>query len=152
MHLDESRDNEASQEVQPQANTVYNNPNAPQPTPPPPPQESIMNQQPIIPQFQLINPMLRHPSNANPHLCLSIFNCLCCCCLFGIIAIIYSVKTREYNEMSDAENARSSSKIACTLNGIGIAFGVIMILISIIVLVVFTNSIFNAFVNAITKG
>ncbi|XP_069504968.1 interferon-induced transmembrane protein 1-like [Ambystoma mexicanum] len=58
----------------------------------------------------------------------SIFTMLCCFCPLGLVACIFSMKTRESNRRGDVANARQNSRTAKILNnvtlGIGIAIAV----------------------------
>lgn len=57
------------------------------------------------------------------HTCMSIFSTFCCCFLFGIVAFVYSMKTRTANKNEDEEKAKEYSRKSVIFNCIGIAIG-----------------------------
>ncbi|XP_054854096.1 synapse differentiation-inducing gene protein 1-like [Eublepharis macularius] len=78
------------------------------------------------------------PSQRNipTYLGLSIFNMLCCCLPMGIAALIYSLRVENASSIGDVDRASSSSRTARTLNIMGIVFGAIFIIITIVIYVV----------------
>lgn len=119
----------------------------------------IINNDPPPPPYAEVDPNLTHPvhpipyqqsygarvnyARPNPNQALelakiqdymgwSIFNLLCCCFPFGIIAMIFSSQIRERKLVGDVAGARNlSSKaviwnIFATLAGIGIIVGVVV--------------------------
>ncbi|RXN03247.1 tumor suppressor candidate 5-like protein [Labeo rohita] len=77
---------------------------------------------------------------ANPvpdYLPYSIFVTVCCCLPLGIAALIYSCSTRDANFSGQRELAEKNSKMARTLNHIGLGIGICIIVVVIISQIVF---------------
>ncbi|XP_016313701.1 tumor suppressor candidate 5 homolog [Sinocyclocheilus anshuiensis] len=66
----------------------------------------------------------------------SIFTMLCCCLPLGIAALIYSISTRDANYSGQRELAEKNSKMARTLNHIGLGIGLVVIVLIIIIQIV----------------
>jgi hypothetical protein len=79
---------------------------------------------------------LPHISQPFPkdYLILSIFNIACCNICFEILAIRFSLKTRESIRNNNLENAQKQSLTALKLNIAGILFGSIIIFLTIILI------------------
>ncbi|XP_076594085.1 trafficking regulator of GLUT4 1 [Chaetodon auriga] len=76
----------------------------------------------------------------NDYLCYSIFTLLCCFLPVGIAALVYSVATREANNIGDRAAAERSSKTARILNHVALGVGIGIIAIAVIyVIVVYTT-------------
>ncbi|XP_054477172.1 cysteine-rich and transmembrane domain-containing protein 1-like [Anoplopoma fimbria] len=76
----------------------------------------------------------------NDYLCYSIFTLLCCCLPLGIAALIYSISAREANHSGDQVSAERSSKMARTLNHVGLGLGIGFLILSIVYVAVLANS------------
>ncbi|CAK6954307.1 synapse differentiation-inducing gene protein 1-like [Scomber scombrus] len=89
----------------------------------------------VQPTVYLARAPLTHP--VNDYLCYSIFTMLCCCLPLGIAALIYSISAREANHVGDQMGAERSSRMARTLNhvglGLGIGFTVLLIIYYVVV-------------------
>ncbi|XP_040900907.1 proline-rich transmembrane protein 1-like [Toxotes jaculatrix] len=79
----------------------------------------------------------------NDYLCYSIFTMLCCCLPLGIAALIYSISAREANHVGDQMTAERSSRMARTLNHVGLGLGIGVIILSIVYTVVMVSAISN---------
>ncbi|XP_059195700.1 synapse differentiation-inducing gene protein 1-like [Centropristis striata] len=84
---------------------------------------------------------LEHP--LNDYLCYSIFNLVCCCLPLGIAALIYSIFTREANRSGDRIDAERNSRIARTLNHVGLGIGLGVIVLTIVYAVVMASLVHN---------
>ncbi|KAK9961384.1 hypothetical protein ABG768_009174 [Culter alburnus] len=72
---------------------------------------------------------------ANPlpdYLCYSIFTMLCCCLPLGSAALVYSITTRNANFSGQRALAEKNSKMARTLNHVGVAVGLVFLVVFII--------------------
>ncbi|XP_048369116.1 proline-rich transmembrane protein 1-like [Sphaerodactylus townsendi] len=74
--------------------------------------------------------------NIPTYLGLSIFHLLCCFLPTGIAALICSIRVKDAMRAGDVDGASSSSRVARTLNIIGIVVGVIFMIIVIVLYVV----------------
>ncbi|XP_043117770.1 proline rich transmembrane protein 1B-like [Puntigrus tetrazona] len=106
-------------------------PNQPVPQGPytqgPYPGQTVVASQPAV--FVTPSPM----TNLVPdYLGYSIFTMLCCCLPLGIAAVVYSCSTRDANYSGQRQLAEKNSKIARTLNHIGLGIGLTVIIIIII--------------------
>ncbi|XP_077070816.1 synapse differentiation-inducing gene protein 1-like [Siphateles boraxobius] len=66
---------------------------------------------------------------ANPepdYLCYSIFTMLCCCLPLGFAALVFSCSTRDANYSGQQALAKKNSKMARTLNHVGVAIGLVL--------------------------
>ncbi|XP_056300070.1 proline-rich transmembrane protein 1-like [Pseudoliparis swirei] len=81
------------------------------------------------------------PVPVNDYLCYSIFTLLCCCLPLGIAALIYSIAAREANHTGDQYSADRSSRMARTLNHVGLGLGIGFLILSIVYVVVMTKSL-----------
>ncbi|XP_018424264.1 PREDICTED: leucine-rich repeat extensin-like protein 1 [Nanorana parkeri] len=94
----------------------------------PVPQQPLICQQStnvVVVNPQSVRIMPRHKD----YMCWSIMNFLCCLWPLGLIAIIFSCKTRSDNDGNDESAARCSSKAALSLNIAALVLGVIMYII-----------------------
>ncbi|XP_053738044.1 interferon-induced transmembrane protein 3-like isoform X2 [Synchiropus splendidus] len=82
-----------------------------------------------VAQAPLANPV-------NDHLCYSIFTMLCCCLPLGIAALIYSINTREANNLGDRMAAERSSRTARTLNHVALGLGLGCFILTLVYVVV----------------
>ena len=76
----------------------------------------------------------------NDYLCWSIFNTICCNLCFGIIAIIYSVKTKESIHYHNLVNAQQQSSTAFKLNMAAFLVGLLVTILCVL-LNVFSENI-----------
>lgn len=81
------------------------------------------------------------------YLIFSILNTVFCCFFVGIGAIIYSVKSREAKKYGDLEKASKNSKIAKTLNIIGLLTGLAVLFVYSVILICYLI-IFYFFLNS----
>ncbi|XP_019946561.1 trafficking regulator of GLUT4 1-like [Paralichthys olivaceus] len=72
----------------------------------------------------------------NDYICYSIFTLMCCCLPLGIAALIYSISTREANHAGDQMAAERSSRMARTLNHVGLGIGLAVLILVIVYMVV----------------
>ncbi|XP_041091227.1 calcium-binding protein P-like [Polyodon spathula] len=91
----------------------------------------------VQPAIYLQRAPLQHPMP--DYLGYSIFTMLCCCLPLGIAALIYSISTRDANNMGNEELAKKNSRLARNLNHAGLGIG-IAILILWVAYVAFTAS------------
>jgi hypothetical protein len=56
------------------------------------------------------------------HLLWSFFNTFCCCCLFGFIGLIFSIRTRDMKNTLNLENAKKYSQKSYRNNILFITF------------------------------
>ncbi|XP_048009522.1 proline-rich transmembrane protein 1-like [Megalobrama amblycephala] len=99
------------------------------------PGQSVVAMQPAV--FVTAAPL----ANPKPdYLCYSIFNMLCCCFPLGMAALVFSCSTRNANYSGQQALAEKNSKTARTLNHVGVALGIVFIVLVIILeFVVFNN-------------
>ena len=88
---------------------------------------NIVKSQPESIEFNL-NPGI---DEIQSYQCWSIFNTLCCCLCFGILASIYSKQTEQWKRQGDFEEASKNSRNARNLNIIATITGMILIPLSI---------------------
>jgi hypothetical protein len=70
---------------------------------------------------------------ANDYLIWSVFNTCCCCCLLGLIATIFSFKTRFSNHYpNQISTSQGYSRIAFKLNVCSTTLGICFLLIGTI--------------------
>merc|ERR1712002_910229 len=69
------------------------------------------------------------PMRPSNYLGLAIFVCLCINCVFGLVAIIFSVMSSSAADSQDMEGAKSRGKISMIVSLVGIAISVIAIII-----------------------
>ncbi|XP_040271454.1 transmembrane protein 233-like [Bufo bufo] len=70
----------------------------------------------------------------------SIVNLLCCCLPLGIVALLFSIKTRDACHQNDTVLANRSSRTAFNLNIAATVIGIVIIIIAVVVYVlVFTR-------------
>ncbi|KAM3921165.1 dispanin subfamily A member 2b-like [Leptodactylus fuscus] len=62
----------------------------------------------------------------------SILNLICCCLPLGIVALIFSIKTRDATQQNDMMSATKNSRTAFNLNIAATVIGVIMIIIVVV--------------------
>ncbi|XP_070822976.1 interferon-induced transmembrane protein 3 [Chaetodon trifascialis] len=79
----------------------------------------------------------------NDYLCYSIFTLLCCCLPIGIAALVYSISTREANNIGDQEAAERNSKTARILNHVALGVGIGVTVMSIVYIVVLASRLQN---------
>ncbi|XP_034729061.1 proline-rich transmembrane protein 1-like [Etheostoma cragini] len=96
-----------------------------------PGQQATVTVQPTV--FVTHGPLL---NPVNDYLCYSIFTMLCCCFPLGIAALIYSISARESNHIGDQLGAERSSRMARTLNHVGLGLGIGVLILSIVYVVV----------------
>ncbi|KAM6935579.1 uncharacterized protein PEZ65_005919 isoform 1-T1 [Lycodopsis pacificus] len=82
---------------------------------------------------------LDHP--VNDYLCYSIFTLMCCCLPLGIAALIYSISAREANHSGDQNSAERSSRMARTLNHVGLGLGIGFIILFIVYISIVAGSL-----------
>ncbi|XP_062255546.1 proline-rich transmembrane protein 1-like [Platichthys flesus] len=75
------------------------------------------------------------------YMCYSIFTLMCCCLPLGIAALIYSISTREANHSGDQLAAERSSRLARTLNHVGLGLGLAVVILMAVYLVVIATVI-----------
>ncbi|TDH12148.1 hypothetical protein EPR50_G00068060 [Perca flavescens] len=99
-----------------------------------PGQQATVTVQPTVyvTRGPLLNPV-------NDYLCYSIFTMLCCCFPLGIAALIYSISARESNHIGDQLGAERSSRMARTLNHVGLGLGIGLLILTIVYVAVITN-------------
>ncbi|CAJ1062039.1 proline-rich transmembrane protein 1-like [Xyrichtys novacula] len=88
----------------------------------------------VQPKHYVVPTPLQNP--VNDYLAYSIFTMLCCCLPLGIAALIYSITTREANHTGDQLGAERSSRMARTLNHVGLGIGLGTIILCIVYAVV----------------
>ncbi|XP_035862224.1 calcium-binding protein P-like isoform X1 [Sander lucioperca] len=101
-----------------------------------PGQQATVTVQPTVyvTRGPLLNPV-------NDYLCYSIFTMLCCCLPLGIAALIYSISARESNHIGDQMGAERNSRMARTLNHVGLGLGIAMLILTIVYVVVVASQI-----------
>ncbi|XP_039662736.1 synapse differentiation-inducing gene protein 1-like [Perca fluviatilis] len=101
-----------------------------------PGQQATVTVQPTVyvTRGPLLNPV-------NDYLCYSIFTMLCCCFPLGIAALIYSISARESNHIGDQLGAERSSRMARTLNHVGLGLGIGMLILTIVYVAVMANQV-----------
>ncbi|XP_060936818.1 proline-rich transmembrane protein 1-like [Limanda limanda] len=77
------------------------------------------------------------------YMCYSVFTLMCCCLPLGIAALIYSISTREANHAGDQLAAERSSRLARTLNHVGLGIGLAFTILMAVYLVVMASVIAN---------
>ncbi|XP_051721060.1 synapse differentiation-inducing gene protein 1-like [Ctenopharyngodon idella] len=93
----------------------------------------------VQPAVYLTNIPLAYP--LPDYLCYSIFTMLCCCLPLGIVALIYSINTRNANMSGQQQIAENNSKMALTVNHIALGIGLALFVVYIAcVIVVSVNS------------
>ncbi|XP_035020437.1 cysteine-rich and transmembrane domain-containing protein 1 [Hippoglossus stenolepis] len=73
---------------------------------------------------------------ASDYMCYSVFTLMCCCLPLGIAALIYSISTREANHAGDQLAAERSSRLARTLNHVGLGIGLLFSIVMVVYIVV----------------
>ncbi|XP_078507165.1 proline rich transmembrane protein 1B-like [Lissotriton helveticus] len=81
----------------------------------------------------------------------SIFTMLCCCLPIGIGALIYSIKTRDANNVGDAAQARKNSRTALTLNNVALGVGITLTL-AWAAYVIYVNIVIGQYINEQNNG
>ncbi|KAK7146868.1 hypothetical protein R3I94_009650 [Phoxinus phoxinus] len=88
----------------------------------------------VQPAVYLTNTPLAYP--LPDYLGYSIFNLLCCCFPLGIVALIYSINTRNANMSGQRQIAEKNSKMARTFNHIALGIGLAAFVLSIVCIIV----------------
>nr|XP_055067133.1 synapse differentiation-inducing gene protein 1-like [Misgurnus anguillicaudatus] len=83
----------------------------------------------VQPHIIVANPQLNEPMP--DHLCYSVFTMLCCCFPLGIAALVYSITTRDANQLGYQQIAKKNSRMARKLNHISLVIGLITLLVII---------------------
>ncbi|XP_025109783.1 uncharacterized protein LOC112573532 [Pomacea canaliculata] len=106
--------------------TTMSSPPQPPPSPPPPGYNSDS------PQTMVIIPGPREREPADDYLCLAIFSCIFLNLILGIIAIVFSYKTRKANQREDYETANKNSKTTLYVIIAAAIVGVITAILSLV--------------------
>ncbi|XP_077312536.1 uncharacterized protein LOC143933497 [Lithobates pipiens] len=72
------------------------------------------------------------PPPCRDYLPWSILNLLCCCLIFGIVALIFSLQTRSAKKYQDWESAKRKSRLALGFNLTAMLLGIAIIIIIIV--------------------
>lgn len=76
----------------------------------------------------------------NDYLGYSIFTLLCCCLPLGIVALVYSIQTRDANNAGNAVQAQRSSRMAQIFNHTALGVGIVLLIAWIAIVVTITLS------------
>jgi len=77
-------------------------------------------------------PVVRKTVKVHDYLAWSICNMVCCCLVFGAIAVSMSIQTKTRKRFGDIQGAQSASKWAAILNIGGTIIGIIVIILVIV--------------------
>nr|XP_034976954.1 proline-rich transmembrane protein 1-like [Zootoca vivipara] len=84
------------------------------------------------PQAVFITPV--QPTKEPDYLIYSIFTMLCCCLPFGIVALVFSIQTREANYAGNAASAERNSRMARLFSHLALGIGLGALIMYIIIL------------------
>ncbi|XP_062818478.1 proline rich transmembrane protein 1B-like [Anolis carolinensis] len=107
----------------------------PAPPPYPPyygPHGVVYNQGPILHQPQPIFIAAIHRVDEPDYMMYSLFTMLCCCLPIGIVAMIFSCKTRSANNAGDVRSARQYSTVALACAHTALGVGILIMIFGII--------------------
>ncbi|XP_069803825.1 dispanin subfamily A member 2b-like [Dendropsophus ebraccatus] len=82
-----------------------------------------------------MQPAPYQPPPQKDYLVWSVLNLICCCLPLGIVALIFSIKTRDATYQNNAPLAAKHSHTAKALNIAATVIGVVVIIISIVIYV-----------------
>ncbi|XP_074837116.1 dispanin subfamily A member 2b-like [Carettochelys insculpta] len=108
-----------------------------------PPYSGDPNQGPILyapQQVVLVSPPAAHE---NDYLGYSIFTLLCCCLPLGIVALVYSIQTRDANRAGNVAQAQQSSRMARIFNHTALGLGIVITIVWIAVVVTISLSAYR---------
>nr|XP_028598401.1 proline rich transmembrane protein 1B-like [Podarcis muralis] len=83
------------------------------------------------PQAVYVTPV--EPTNEPDYLIYSIFTMLCCCLPLGIVALVYSIQTREANFAGNAASAERNSRMARLFSHLAFGIGLGLLILYIII-------------------
>ncbi|MEQ2159976.1 hypothetical protein GOODEAATRI_028779 [Goodea atripinnis] len=92
---------------------------------------------PVEPGIFTVQPAVQNQQeghNVNDYLCYSIFTMLFCCLPLGIVALVSSILVRD--STGSREEAKRRSRRALILNNVAVAFGIVIYVTVITVLVI----------------
>ncbi|XP_039368187.1 proline-rich transmembrane protein 1-like [Mauremys reevesii] len=80
------------------------------------------------------------PANEVDYLGYSIFTLLCCCLPLGIVALVYSIQTRDANRSGNAALAQQSSRMARIFNNTALGVGIVVLIVWVAVVIAISLS------------
>ncbi|CAM5176502.1 unnamed protein product [Eretmochelys imbricata] len=75
------------------------------------------------------------PAKENDYLGYSIFTLLCCCLPLGIVALVYSIQTRDANNSGNTSQAQQSSRMARIFNHTALGVGIVVLIVWVAIVI-----------------
>nr|XP_008174838.1 proline-rich transmembrane protein 1-like [Chrysemys picta bellii] len=80
------------------------------------------------------------PANEADYLGYSIFTLLCCCLPLGIVALVYSIQTRDANRSGNTAQAQRSSRMARIFNNTALGVGIVVLIVWVAIVIAISLS------------
>lgn len=91
-------------------------------------------------QIILVSPP---PAKENDYLGYSIFTLLCCCLPLGIVALVYSIQTRDANNSGNTGQAQQSSRMARIFNHTALGVGIVVLIVWVAIVIAISVSAYR---------
>ncbi|CAM4710187.1 unnamed protein product [Caretta caretta] len=83
------------------------------------------------------------PAKENDYLGYSIFTLLCCCLPLGIVALVYSIQTRDANSSGNTSQAQQSSRMARIFNHTALEVGIVVLIVWVAIVIAISVSAYR---------
>ncbi|XP_038238704.1 proline rich transmembrane protein 1B-like [Dermochelys coriacea] len=84
------------------------------------------------------------PAREKDYLGYSIFTLLCCCLPLGIVALVYSIQTRDANGTGNTAQAQRSSRMAWIFNNTALGVGIVVLIVWVTIVIAISLSTFSS--------